>query len=126
MMPERLPVELLLKNLKFRPSMLFLDGSFVQYVAFISGFSVSSQAAEVAFLDGFDEWMAAHAGSGYNVTWPTLVLRSIWPDWNGSESDWSKLDSSSDQHAVQMLFELIANFKGIDPGALGLANDKAS
>ncbi|MGW3044382.1 hypothetical protein ACWC9T_31040 [Kitasatospora sp. NPDC001159] len=123
MTAEVLPVELLLRNLKFRPSMFFLDGSFAQYVAFFSGFGVSSEAAEVPFLDGFAEWIAAHARSGHNLTWPTLVLRSIWPEWNGSVSDWSKLDSISDKHAVRVLFELLAAFKGIDPGVLGLATD---
>jgi hypothetical protein len=125
MTAEVLPVELLLRNLKLRPSMFFLDGSFAQYVAFFSGFDVSSDATKVPLLDGFAEWVAAHARSGHNLTWPTLVLRSIWPEWNGSASDWSNLDAISDRQAVRALFELLATFKGVDPAVLGIAADGA-
>ncbi|GAA4119427.1 hypothetical protein [Streptomyces hundungensis] len=120
-----MPVELLLRNLKCRPSMFFLDGSFAQYISFLSGFGVSSAAAGEPFLDGFAEWISANTENGRNLTWPTLVLRSIWPEWNGSASDWGELDSIADEHAVRALFGLLAAYKGVDPGVLGLANDRA-
>lgn len=126
MTAEVLPVELLLRNLKLRPSMFFLDGSFAQYVAFLSGFDVRSEAEGSPLMEGFSEWIAARTRSGHNLTWPTLVLQSIWPEWNGSALDWGRLDIDSDRHAVRVLFELLSAFKGIDPGALGLTVDGAS
>ncbi|GAB2709352.1 hypothetical protein [Kitasatospora kifunensis] len=116
---QAIPVDLLLVNLKLKPSMFFLDGSFAQYVAFFSGFNVSSEATEIPLLEGFTEWITARTRSGYNLTWPALVLWSIWPEWNGSVSDWRKLDATSDKEAVRVLFKLLGAFKGVDPAAPG-------
>ncbi|MEV6576316.1 hypothetical protein [Streptomyces sp. NPDC051577] len=112
-------MELLLRNLRLRPSMFFLDGSFGQYVAFLSGFELRSKAAEGDFLEGFGDWISTRFGHDRNVTWPTSVLRSIWPDWNGSAANWSKLDTESENRASAVLFELLAEFKGFKPGASG-------
>ncbi|MFI1796467.1 hypothetical protein ACH427_03780 [Streptomyces sp. NPDC020379] len=125
MTAEMLPVELLLRNLKLRPSMFFLDGSFAQYVAFLSGCDVNSEVTEGPLLDGFAEWIAADMRSGDNLTWPVLVLRSIWPDWSGSVSDWSDLDAIFEKRAVRALFDLLATFKGVDPAVLDPADDGA-
>lgn len=99
--------------------MFFLDGSFGQYVAFFSGLDVHSKGTEKPFLEEFGEWASARFGCDRNVTWPTFVLRSIWPDWKGSAADWSGLDGASGDRAVGALFELLAEFKGVKPAAAG-------
>ncbi|MEV6388442.1 hypothetical protein [Nocardia xishanensis] len=69
--------EELLFNLKDRPSMFGITGSFDAYSAFLSGYQ---HAEEGSWLLRFSEWLSQRLGCGSNMGWQTLVTMAAFPD----------------------------------------------
>ncbi|MGW7613482.1 hypothetical protein ACWGKW_40820 [Streptomyces sp. NPDC054766] len=91
------------ENFKRRPGMFVGRVSFEAATGFLTGYDV---AAEGALLNGFQEWLAAKLGSGWNLVSWALVVELVFPDGRPAEP-WSHED---DQHAVGGLFRLLDEF----------------
>lgn len=64
------------ENLRSRPGMFGLDGTFPMYVAFLRGYAFSEEAE---WLRGFKYWLAEKRGGGFNLGWEFLVIRATLP-----------------------------------------------
>ncbi|MDJ0347689.1 hypothetical protein QMK19_41475, partial [Streptomyces sp. H10-C2] len=91
------------ENFKRRPGMFVARLSFETVTGFLTGYDV---AAEGALLNGFQEWLAAKLGSGWNLVWWALVVELAFPDGRPAKP-WSHED---EQHAVGGLFRLLDEF----------------
>jgi hypothetical protein len=99
-------IKTFLRHARKRPSMLGLDGSFGEYVAFLNGLDMGAGGR---VLEGFGEWVARRSGyEGWNLVWPLLVLREAGIDQ--SADAWHWLTAEDEAPAVTMLFELLSEF----------------
>ncbi|WAP55280.1 hypothetical protein [Streptomyces sp. S465] len=98
-----------------RPNAYGLDGSYHQYVAFITGCDAGN---DWGLLVGFPEWLALKAGTEANVAWPSLVLKVAEQFGAGDYSS----DAKSNSKAVAALFSLLDEFLSERAGAKGASN----
>lgn len=99
-------IKTFLRHARDRPSMFGLDGSFGEYVAFLSGLDTGAGGR---VLEGFGAWVARRAGhGGWDLVWPLLVLRTAGLD--ASAETWHGLGAEEDARAVAELFELLGAF----------------
>jgi len=95
-----------LRHARERPSMLGLDGSFGEYVAFLNGLDMGAGGR---VLEGFGEWAARRTGHrGWDLVWPLLVLREAGVDQPADT--WHGLAAEDDARAVVTLLELLGEF----------------
>ena len=95
-----------LRQARKRPSLLGLDGSFGEYVAFLNGLDLGAGGRA---LEGFGEWVGRRTGhQGWELVWPLLVLREASVD--RSAGAWHELTAEDDARAAVTLFELLSEF----------------
>lgn len=89
-----------------RPGLYGLDGSFREFVAFLSGVDAGN---DWQLLTGFREWLIVRLGFGDNLVWSGLVLHLAFP---GQQSGLRDLmaDPENNRIAVDRLFELLDEF----------------
>jgi hypothetical protein len=104
----------LFSDLHRRPSSYGLDGSYPQYIAFITGCDAGN---DWGLLVGFPEWLAMKVDSEANLTWSTLVLiaAGLSPT---TMSDFSAGEQSNSE-ATEALFALLDEFLSERVGARG-------
>ncbi|QGV78323.1 hypothetical protein [Streptomyces ficellus] len=111
-MSAGLRMDLILRNVKLRPAMAGLDGSFSQYVAFLQGMDTGSRLHGPGLLEEFPEWLAARTGYGANLPWWSLILIVVFPGWDASRPA-GTMSAAEEEAAVDGLFQLLAEFLGI-------------
>lgn len=89
-----------------RPSMYVSEPSYNTITAFITGFD---QASHGGVLVGFREWLIVLNDGPNNLSWPSLVLSSAFPDASSPESHVRDSDEA-DRHATDHLFQLLEDF----------------
>lgn len=97
----------MVENLRARPGMFGLDGTFPMYTAFLRGYEHSHDAG---WLQGFRDWLAGRCGDGFNLGWESLVIRLTFPE---DPSEWKLFktrNSRSDELLVNGLFELLLEY----------------
>ena len=97
----------LFTNIRRRPEMFGLDGSFQGFCAFLLGIDYGNDRK---FLVGFREMLAVRLGAGANLSWPALVLRVAFPERDSVERD-RLADPEANRAAVDALFTLLAEFR---------------
>ncbi|MFB8089621.1 hypothetical protein [Streptomyces sp. NPDC055992] len=113
-MSDTPPLDGVLRNARIRPSTLFLDGSFSQYVAFFVGMNMGTRVTgQVDPLDGFSGWLAGRLNRGFNLPWPTLVLMVLFPG-RDPIMDHSSLSEADEREAADGLFLLLAEFLDVE------------
>lgn len=96
----------LFAEVRERPGLYGLDGSFREFCAFVTGADAGN---DWQLLTGFRELLVVRVGTGNNLTWVGLVLRLAFPD---AESGWPGLLTTpdGDRAAVATLFRLLDEF----------------
>jgi hypothetical protein len=94
-------------NVRLRPQMYGLDGSFQEFCAFLNGVDAGNAWK---LLVGFREMLVVKLGFGANLTWPALVVALSFPQ---TESGRRELLTNPDNNrtAVDMLFDTLAEFR---------------
>ncbi|WP_103340761.1 hypothetical protein [Amycolatopsis sp. CA-126428] len=88
-----------------RPKLYGLDGSYREYCTFLLGVDAGNAGG---LLTGFREFLVPRAGTGDNLTWPSLVLHLAFP---GRTTGWhDEAAGEGRQQAVDLLFALLAEF----------------
>ena len=90
----------LFANVRRRPGLYGLDGSFGQYCAFLTGLDTGNAGQ---LLVGLREWLVVRVGTGNNLVWPALVKHAAFP----GQHPFQGLD---EQHLVDTLFDLLDEF----------------
>jgi hypothetical protein len=101
-------IKIFLRHARERPSMFGLDGSFGEYVAFLSGLDTGAGGR---VLEGFGAWVArraGHEGRDWDLVWPRLVLRAAGVE--PPAEAWHGLGGEDDARAAAALFELLGEF----------------
>ncbi|WP_433199358.1 hypothetical protein ACQP1G_06445 [Nocardia sp. CA-107356] len=83
-----------------------LDGSFGQFVAFLSGVDAGN---DWQLLTGFREWLVVRLGDGDNLVWSGLVLHLAFPDQQSGRRD-LLANPEDNRVAVDKLLELLDEF----------------
>jgi hypothetical protein len=101
----------LLAQVRQRPALFCLDGSFGNAVAFLLGYDAGM---DWGLLAGFQEWLARRLDCGNNLAWPALVLRGAFPD---DPAGWRQdaLDPKYERAATQALWEFVDEFLRTTP-----------
>jgi hypothetical protein len=99
--------EELFANIRRRPEMFGLDGSFQGFCAFLLGIDYGNDRK---FLIGFREMLVVQLGAGANLTWPALVLRVAFPDRDSVDRD-RLAEPEANRRAVDALFTWLAEFR---------------
>ena len=96
----------LFSEVRDRPGLYGLDGSFRGFCAFVHGADAGN---DWQLLAGFRESLVVRVGAGNNLTWPALVLRLAWPD---VDTGWLELVTQPDRNrtAVDALFSLLEEY----------------
>jgi hypothetical protein len=110
-------MDLVLRDVRLRPAMAGLDGSFPQYVAFFQGMDTGSRLRGPGFLEEFPQWLAARTGYGANLPWWSLILIAVFPGWDPSRP-LASMSAAEEKAAVDGLFRLLAEFLGMAPEKL--------
>jgi len=96
---------LLLENLRKRPSMFGVDGSFGEYVAFFSGYEEASATGPLA---GFREYVATAPGVGRNLGWPIMIMQLA--GMGSVQMNYHDLGVHDNEQAVNVLFSKLRSF----------------
>jgi hypothetical protein len=96
---------LLLENLRKRPSMFGLDGSFGEYIAFLSGYE---EASAIGPLAGFREYVATTPGVRRNLGWPIMIAQIAGV--GSGQMGWHDLGVYDNEQAVKVLFDKLQSF----------------
>ncbi|MBU6534494.1 hypothetical protein ACFUIW_18565 [Streptomyces sp. NPDC057245] len=98
----------LIENLRARPSMYGLDGTYYPTATYLLGMD---QALSGGLLRGFDEWLAVRRGEYSGLGWVTRVLKDAVPglDIEGPRT-LSGLTAEQNRRAVAELFSLVLEF----------------
>ncbi|GAB2620254.1 hypothetical protein GCM10027168_60400 [Streptomyces capparidis] len=92
----------LFSEIRKRPSAYGLDGTYKEYVAFVTGCDAGN---EWGLLAGFPEWLAMKAGREANATWSSLVLAAV-----GLPPAPPPAGHKDEAKAVEALFDLLDEF----------------
>ncbi|MGI5491043.1 hypothetical protein [Microtetraspora malaysiensis] len=101
-------------DLRQRPGMFGLDGSFKSYETFLMGCDAGN---DWGLFAGFRKWLIMRWGKHSSYGWPGLVLSLAMPDGFSLP-----LTPDLDAQAVTTLFELLDKFWEQRTGAHGVAN----
>ncbi|GAB2648986.1 hypothetical protein GCM10009743_25800 [Kribbella swartbergensis] len=97
----------LIEQLQSRPGMFSLDGSFRMYGAFLRGYQCG---ADAVWLQDFQAWLVRQLGTGQNLGWEALMLRSVFPD---DPTKWrypAQLSEEDDVALCRALFSWLRRF----------------
>jgi hypothetical protein len=97
---------ILFQSVHARTSMYIRDATYGAVVAFVVGYDVASEGG---VLIGFREWLIPRVGAGNNLTWQMLVLQLAFPN-AVDPSAAASANTEAEKHAINVLFELIAEF----------------
>lgn len=106
----------LLQQIRLRPALFGLDGSYAQSVAFLLGLDVGRAGG---LLRGFSEWLVVRRGSETSLRWTALVLEAAFPGEEIRRS--SELSEGQDQRAAEFLFVLLVDFLEMRDSPIALA-----
>lgn len=96
----------LFRNVRRRPGLYGLDGSYTQFCVFIDGVDYGNDRG---LLTGFRELLVPRAGKGDNLAWRALVLHLAFPG-QAQPSRQPSESPETNQLAVDMLFALLDEF----------------
>ncbi|MFH8336527.1 hypothetical protein [Streptomyces sp. AM6-12] len=94
-----------LGDVRRRPGAYGLDGSYLNYVAFING---GDAATDGALLRGFRPWLAEKLGHGTNLVWWALVQK-LHAAETGVPSDAPLADEALCDRLFSLLSEYFAD-----------------
>lgn len=95
----------LIEQVRARPGMYGLNGTYYPTVAFLSGLDLGRSGD---LLSGFTEWLVARKGEATSLNWVALALEEAFPD--AGIRHWRSLDEKQERHAVDVLFSLLLEF----------------
>ena len=87
--------------------MLAIDGTFVSYSAFLRGWQYGGDAE---WLQEFQRWLADGMGTGWNLGWEALILRTAFADRPGTWSTSAERDDEDEAVVRQVLFGKLREF----------------
>ena len=113
-------IDQMLKNVRRRPRMMGLDGSFREYVAFLNGLNAGTVQP---LLPDFSELITGRSDQGGGtVAWFLLVLREAGFDpW--VTCDYRHLSDDEDVRATSTLFELLDEYLKDRPDPFEASHD---
>lgn len=103
------------EEIRERPALFGLDGSFSQSVAFLLGLDLGRSGG---LLRGFTEWLIVRRGRETSLRWTALVLEEFAP---GVDRAAARLDTEQSRRAAQSLFTLLVEFLELRENPLALA-----
>ncbi|MFC9946333.1 hypothetical protein [Streptomyces pratensis] len=95
----------LVAQVRARPGLYGLDGTYYQTVTFLTGVDIGRSGD---LLRGFTEWMAVRKNEATSFNWIALVFEEAVP--GAGLRNWKQLEPHEDQKAVEGLFELLLEF----------------
>lgn len=95
----------LFENVRKRTGMYVLQQTYDSVASFVLGYDA---ACEGGPLMGFREWLVLREPSGANLAWPALVLHIAFPQAGDPQKELG--DPTAERHAIDTLFDLIAEF----------------
>src|SRR5215475_3724552 len=96
----------LFEKVRKRTGMYLASETFYEVIGFVNGYDY---ACENGTLCGFKEWLVLRLGSGSNLGWSALVLDAAFTDSKNPEAELNA-GSAAQRHAIDTLFDLIAEF----------------
>jgi hypothetical protein len=96
----------LIKNIRLRPQMYGLDGSFGQYTAYVHGLDDGNNQL---LLTGFREWLIVRLNGGNNLEWSGLVLHLAFPEQDDFPAGTLE-DPERNRAATQTFFQCLGDF----------------
>jgi hypothetical protein len=106
----------LIEQIRARPAIFGLNGSYGQCVTFLEGFDLGRSGG---LLRGFSEWLVVRRGVASSLGWRTLVLEMAFPDAEIRRPD--SLNHDQSLHATDCLFSLLMEFMPLRDDSFGLA-----
>lgn len=97
----------LFENVRLRPGMYVQEPTYAVLSAFVRGYDLALDGGP---LCGFREWLVARLGYANNLAWEGLVLEAAFPDAPNPQAE-VRSSTANQQHAVRVMFELIAEFQ---------------
>ncbi|WP_116199888.1 hypothetical protein [Amycolatopsis circi] len=92
-------------DIRLRPGLYGLDGSYHDYCTFLHGVDFGNDRQ---LLTGFRESLVVRAGAGDNLTWDSLVLHLAFPDRTEGWRD--EAAGAGRQTVNDLLFSLLDEF----------------
>ncbi len=96
----------LFESVRKRTGLYFQEQTYAVVAAFVLGYDM---AHEGGVLAGFREWLAVRLGAGPHLTWTALVLHAAFPG-EANPHDAVLASPAAQRHAIDLLFQLIAEF----------------
>lgn len=94
-------------RIRKQPGMYLQETTYAAAAAFVLGYDL---ACEGGALVGFREWLVLRLGKGSNLAWFALVPHYAFPE-SSSPQDAVTANSDAQRHAIDTLFDLIAEFQ---------------
>ena len=107
----------LFSDVRQRPELFTMDGSFHDFTVFIRGCEAGNDGQ---LLAGFREWLVVRCGHGDNLIWEALVLHQAFPDGPPRRAQLTA-DAELNRVAVETLFRLLDEYLGLRAEHGGLA-----
>ncbi len=92
--------------IRTRPGMYGLDGTYGDYVTYLSGYDAGTQGSA---LLGFREWLLLKLGRQSSFVWSGLITELALPGLSPSPG-YRSLDGEQSQIAVGALFQFLGDF----------------
>ncbi|MFD3978986.1 hypothetical protein ACJBCE_29625 [Streptomyces sp. NBUL23] len=109
-----------IENVRDRPGIYGLGGSYGDAVMFLIGFN---EARSGGLLRGFTEWLVVRRGECISFGWQALVLDEALPHTEGwGRGKLSNTDAQQEKQAVQLLLSLLHEFLTVRDDVMALAN----
>lgn len=106
----------LFESVRSRTGMYFSQETYAVVAAFVFGYDA---ACEGGLLAGFREWLVVRLRTGSNLHWTALVLHAAFPD-AASPQEAASAGSAAERHAIDTLFDLLAEFDAVRANKDGL------
>ncbi|MET8541072.1 hypothetical protein ABZW03_10505 [Kitasatospora sp. NPDC004799] len=106
----------LITEVRAKPGLFGLDGSYRSSVAFLVGLDLGSSGG---LLRGFSEWLVVRRGHRTSLGWQRLVLEVALA--GESISGPADLDGAREQRSVDFLFALLIEFLELRDNSLEFA-----
>ncbi|WP_437733433.1 hypothetical protein [Sorangium sp. So ce1335] len=97
---------MLFEKIRSRTGMCLREETYAAASAFVLGYDL---AAHGGVLNGFREWLIVRLDTGNNLAWTALVLRAAFPG-NPDPQAAHRSSVATQRHAIDVLFQLIAEF----------------
>lgn len=99
----------LFEQIRTRTGMYLPEETFVAVAALVLGYDL---ACEGGVLVGFREWLVVRLNGGSNLGWESLVLHAAFPSAKDPQRA-VLANPQSQRHAIDTLFELLAEYDDV-------------